>query len=74
MVISPGSSGSKGARTVCWDFKGGINLQIDQFVVSAGYGISNFSLYSGNPHNHWGLPGSDSHITHCGFIGTAYKF
>ncbi len=39
-----------------------------------GYGISDFSLYSGRPHNYHGLPNNDNHTTHSVFLGTAYKF
>lgn len=74
IILSPGASGSKHAEYLNWDFKGGINLQIDRFIVSVGYGISNFSLYSGWPTNHWGSPDRDNYITHSGFIGGTYKF
>jgi len=49
-------------------------LQVDRFIFTIGYGISNFSLYSGFPNNHWGTPDKDNYITHSGFIGGAYKF
>lgn len=73
-TLSPGASGSHHAKTSRWDFKCGINLQIERFIVFVGYGITNFSLYSGNPINRHGLPNNDNYITHSGFIGTAYKF
>lgn len=74
IILSPGASGSKNAEYLNWDFKGGINLQIDRFIFSIGYGISNFSLYSGWPTSHLGMPNRDNYITHSGFIGGAYKF
>lgn len=73
-VISPGASGSRNARICCWDFKGGINMQIDRLIFFIGYGISNFSLFSGYPDSRWGSPSIDNYITHTGFIGSAYKF
>lgn len=74
IILSPGASGSKRAEYFNWDIKGGINLQIDRFIFTIGYGASNFSLYSGFPNNHWGAPDKDKYITHSGFIGGAYKF
>lgn len=67
LSLSPGSSGSRGARWLNYDFKGGVNMQVDRFIVFAGYGFSSFSLYSG-------MPGEDDYTTHFGFIGAAYKF
>ncbi|MDE7376314.1 MAG: hypothetical protein K2N16_05655 [Muribaculaceae bacterium] len=74
LSLSPGASGSRGARWFNWDFKGGVNMQIDRFIVFVGYGFSSFSLYSGFPTSHWGAPSKDNYTTHFGFIGTAYKF
>lgn len=74
IILSPRAVGSKHAEYLNWDFKGGINLQIDRFIISVGYGVSNFSLYSGWPTNHWGSSDRDKYITHSGFIGGAYKF
>lgn len=74
MVLSPGARASKHAEYFNWDFKSGINLQIDRFILTIGYGVSNFSLYSGFPTNHWGTPAKDNYIIHSGFIGGAYKF
>lgn len=73
IILSPGASGSKHAEYFNWDLKCGVNLQVDRFIVYVGYGISNFSLYSGCPHNHWGMSDKDKYITHSGFIGGAYK-
>lgn len=74
IILSPGASGSKRAEHFNWDLKCGINLQIDCFVVTVGYGISDFFLYSGCQHNHMGVPDSHKYTTHSGFIGGAYKF
>lgn len=73
-VLSPGARGSHKAEWIRWDLKGGVNLQLDRLVLSIGYGVSNFSLYSGRPFNENGLPDDDNYITHNGFIGCAYKF
>ncbi len=74
IVLSPGASGSKNAEYFRWDVKSGINLQIDRYIVTLGYGISNFSLYSGEPINHNGIGTKTNYITHSVFIGGAYKF
>lgn len=74
IVLSPGASGSRNARWFSWDVKTGINFQIDRYIVTLGYGISDFSLYSGAPVNHNGLPKNTNYITHTVFIGGAYKF
>lgn len=74
LILSPGARGSKHAQYCNWDIKGGINLQVDRFIFTVGYGITNFNLYSGCPTNHWGAPERDNYITHSGFIGGAYKF
>lgn len=74
IILSDGATDSKHPEHFNWDFKCGINLQLDRFIVCIGYGISDFSLYSGFPRNHWGSPSSDKYITHSGFVGGAYKF
>lgn len=74
IVLSPGARGSRDAEWMRWDMKTGVNLQIDRAVITIGYGISNFSLYSGWPDNYWGLPDKDNYITHSGFIGLSCKF
>ncbi len=74
LILSPGASGSHNAKVVNWDFKGGVNLQLDRLIFFIGYGISNYSLYSGRPRNYHGLPERNNYITHSAFIGTAYKF
>lgn len=73
-VLSPGARGSRHARCACFDLKTGINLQIDALIFSIGYGISDFSLYSGEPINHNGLPDKTDYTTHTVFIGASYKF
>lgn len=67
LVVSPGASGSKNARVCSWDAKCGINYQKGRVILFAGYNITNFDLHSG-------IVGNDNHLTHSGFIGTAYKF
>lgn len=74
IIISPGASGSRHARCFRWNVQSGINIQIDRFIFTIGYGISNFSLLSGAPWNHNGLPVNTDYITHSGFIGGAVKF
>lgn len=74
LVLSPGASGSKRAKTSCLDLKCGINMQIDRAVMSLGYGVSDFSLYSGWPVSHYGLPVNVDHTTHTVFAGISYKF
>lgn len=66
IILSHGASGSRGARTFCLDIKAGINMQIERFIVTLGYGASDFQLYSGFPHD-------TSPLTHTVFIGGAYK-
>lgn len=70
VVLSPGASGSRNAEWFRWDIKSGINLQVDQFIFTLGYGISNFSLYSGT----WSNPDTSNYTTHSVYIGGAYKF
>lgn len=74
ITLSPGAVGSWRARFLNWDLKSGINLQIDRFIFTIGYGISDFSLYSGAPVNHHGLPVDTDYITHTLFIGGSMKF
>ena len=74
VVLSPGASGSKGAKVVNWKARMGVTMQFDRMMIFVGYGISDFSLYSGRPYNYHGLPYNDNHTTHSVFIGTAYKF
>lgn len=74
MVMAPRASGARGAKWLCWDMKAGINMQIDRCVFTLGYGVSNFSLYSGYPFSEYGVPEKDNYITHTGFIAMSYKF
>lgn len=74
LVLSPGDRGSHNAKYACMNLKCGINMQIDRAIVTLGYGISDFSLYSGYPISHHGLPENDDYITHTVFIGASYKF
>ena len=74
LVLSPGSSGSRHAENFNWDFKCGVNMQIDRFIIYAGYGITDFCLYSGAPYSHWGHSSHEPNLSHAGFIGAAIKF
>lgn len=73
-VLSPGASGSRGARCFCWEGRCGINFSLARYVFTLGYGISDFSLYSGRPDNEQGLPDRYDYITHTVYVGCAYKF
>lgn len=73
-VLSPGATGSRHASYSSLDLKTGFNLQIDRIIFTLGYGISDFSLYSGAPISHNGLPVDTEYITHTIFIGCSYKF
>lgn len=73
-ILSPGAPGSRFAKWSNWDVRSGINLQMDNVILSAGYEISDFSLYSGRPTNHNGLPDKVYYLTHTVFIGLAFKF
>lgn len=74
IILSPGAHGSKRARIASWDFRTGINIQTDFWIWTIGYGITNFSLYSGRPTSHHPQPSDDNYLTHSVFIGVAYKF
>ena len=73
-TFSPGSSGSKDARTCCWDFKCGINLQFGIGFFAIGYEVTNFSLYSGRPVSAYAQPDDVNRNTQAGFIGLGFKF
>lgn len=73
-ILSPGAEGSKHAKTLNWDFRTGVNLQAGECVFFIGYGVSNYSLYSGRPFSHWEGPDKDNYKTYSGFIGFGYKF
>lgn len=75
MVISPGAQGSRGARIVCWDLRSGFNMQVDNVVLTLGYGVSNFALYSGDPiSNNPSYFDTNDYITHMVFVGIGFKF
>ena len=60
---------------MCWDLRGGFNLQVDNVVLSLGYGVSNFSLYSGDPiSNNSSYFDTNDYITHMVFVGIGFKF
>lgn len=74
LIMSPGASGSRNAKWLRWDAKGGVNLQIDCFIFTLGYNLTNFSLYSGSPQNHWGNPDITEYLTHTIYVGGSIKF
>jgi len=74
MILSPGAVGSRHAKWSNWNLLTGINMQMDCFIVRIGYGVTEFTLYSGYPDSHWGAPDKDAYLTHSFFIGGAYKF
>lgn len=67
-VMSPGLSGSRNPRWICADMKAGINAQLGRAVFTLGYGISNFSLYSGTQ------PRGSDYLTHTVYVAASYKF
>lgn len=74
IVLSPGASDRQNAEVFRWDLKTGINFQIDRYIFTLGYGISNFSLYSGHSINYYGSYSDNEYITHSIYIGGAIKF
>lgn len=74
IVLSPGATGSRGAKYFRWNMRCGINFQVDRFIATLGYGVSNFSLYSGQPVNHWGLPDKSDYNTHTVYLSAGVKF
>jgi len=74
ITLSPGATGSRNAQWFNWQTRAGIEMTISEFVIRIGYGITNFSLYSGRPYNENGLPSNPEHITHSGFTTLAYRF
>ena len=74
IILSPGASGSHRAEWVSWDLKTGINLQVDRLIFFIGYGISDYSLYSGCRHDYRSPSDHGKFITNSGFIGGGYKF
>lgn len=68
MVLSPGLPDSHRPRWICADMKAGINAQLGRVIVTLGYGISNFSLYSGMQ------PRGSDYATHTVYVGCTYKF
>jgi hypothetical protein len=74
IVLSPGASGSTDAKFCNWDFKSGINFVYEDFIFSIAYGISNFSLYSGNPNSAIDIPAKSEHTTHTCQLSAAFCF
>ncbi len=74
IVLSPGARGRKNAEVFRLDCKAGINFQIDRYIFTLGYGISNFSLYSGIPTQYSISQRENNYTTHTLYIGGAVKF
>lgn len=75
VILSPGARSSKNPQVFSWSMKAGVNFQVDRWIFIAGYGISNYCLYSGQPLNSYGeRVKKNGYLTHSVFIGAAYKF
>lgn len=72
LTLSPYDPGLVDAKWANWDFKCGINVQIDRFIATIGYGVTDFCLYSG--HAPRAVSPDPDWWTHSLFIGGAYKF
>ncbi len=74
LVLSPGATGSRDAKWLCYQLRGGIEFIFSEnIVLQLGYSYSNFSLYSGYPYSYYGYDDPD-HPTHTGFVTIAYRF
>ena len=73
MVLSPGAPGSRHAKCFRWDFEAGVNFQVNRLIFTLGYGISNFSLFSGSPYGYYGPANDTEYLTHSIFIGLSFK-
>lgn len=73
IVLSPGAPGSHHAKCFRRDIQAGINLQIYRMIFTLGYGISNFSLYSGSPTGYYGPAEDTEYLTHTIFLGLSFK-
>lgn len=69
LVFATPAPDSHKARWLTGMLRAGLNMQVDRWVITLGYGISDFSLTSGL--KHYDEP---DHITHTVFIGSSYKF
>ena len=69
LVFSTPEHDSHGARWFNLMLRAGLNMQVDRWVFTIGYGITDYSLTSGL--KQFKQP---NHITHTGFIGAGYKF
>ncbi|MDE6266817.1 MAG: hypothetical protein K2M07_05645 [Muribaculaceae bacterium] len=69
VVLSTPGRDSHGAKWFNLMLRAGVNMQVDRWVFTLGYGISDFSLTSG-------IKGIEhpNHLTNTVFIGAAYKF
>ncbi len=74
IMLAPNAVGRKNSTVFSWDLKTGINFQIDRYIFTLGYGISNFSLYSGTSISYNGTLRDNDYITHSIYIGGAIKF
>lgn len=74
VTFAPGASGSEHPKTVCWDFRCGVNLQFGRGILIVGYEVTNFTLYSGRPLSHYASPDKDKYYTHGAYIGIGFKF
>lgn len=72
ITLSPYERGKVEASWLNWDLKCGINLQVDRCIISLGYGVSDYCLYTGhwprerNPEPDW--------WTHSLFLAISAKF
>ncbi len=74
-ILSPGAHESRNPRIFCVEFKTGLNLRLYRAVISLGYSVSNFNLYSGNPLSRYGMPDDDcDRLTHTVFAAVSCKF
>lgn len=74
LILSPRASGSDGAQWLNKCLRVGFNFRIDRTIFYIGYGVTDFSLYSGFRAYDYGNPPSNNYTTHSVFIGGAYKF
>lgn len=74
IVLSPGARGSRGARWFSKDLKAGVNLSAGPLVLSLGYGVSNFTLFSGNPLGLDEPRRNFEYLTHSVLAALAIKF
>lgn len=66
LILSPGAAGSYRPSWCDWDVRAGINAQWDNTILTLGYEITSYNLYSGIARH--------TPLTHAGYIGVGYKF